>query len=29
MEHRNLSDLGGFIVDYYKDEIKEFIAQSV
>lgn len=28
MEHRNLSGLGGFIVDYYRDEIKEFIARS-
>lgn len=24
-EHRNLSELGSFIVDYYKDDIKEFI----
>ena len=28
MEHRNLSQLGVFIVDCYKDEIKTFIARS-
>ena len=28
MEHRNLSDLGRFIVDYYKEDIKAFIARS-
>jgi len=28
MEHRNLSDLGRFIVDYHKEDIKAFIARS-
>jgi hypothetical protein len=28
MEHRNLSDLGRFIVESHKDEVKEFVARS-
>ncbi|NOR81182.1 MAG: hypothetical protein GQ529_10185 [Methyloprofundus sp.] len=28
IEHRNLSELGSFIIDHYKDDIKAFVARS-